>query len=337
MRKKIYIAYTGGTIGMQKSNSGYIPTPGFITEQMAYMTELQNESMPIYTIHEYATPIDSSNMTPQQWRLIADDITAHYSEYDGFIILHGTDTMAYTASALSFMLENLAKPVILTGSQLPLSEIRNDARATLITTLLLANQLDIPEVSLYFGNKLLRGNRARKLSTENFDTFDSLNFPPLAIAERNISTKKELWLRPSKRPLQVQNIREDLVACLRLFPGMSMTVLKQLLAAPLKGLIIETFGSGNAPDNNPIFIELLKTAIANGTIIVNCTQCPHGRVDMAQYATGRLLFDIGVISAYDMTPEATLTKLLYLFSKDLPIEIIKQQMQKNLQGELSLS
>jgi len=335
MRKKIYIIYTGGTIGMQKSARGYIPAPGFITEQMALMPELRNESMPLYTVHEYATPIDSSNMTPDEWHMIATDIANHYDEYDGFIVLHGTDTMAYTASALSFMLENLAKPVILTGSQLPLSEIRNDARETLITTLLLANQLNIPEVCLYFNHKLLRGNRARKLSTENFDTFQSLNFPPLAIAELNISARQELWLTANQKKFHVQPIKNNFIACLRLFPGMSMEVLKHLLESPITGLILETFGSGNAPDNNSIFTDLLKDAVKRNIIIVNCTQCPHGRVDMAQYATGQALHDAGVISAYDMTPETTLTKLLYLFSKELSIEAIKHAMQKSLRGEVS--
>lgn len=336
MRKKIYIAYTGGTIGMQKSVRGYIPTPGFITEQMALMPELKDESMPIYTIHEYTTPIDSSNMTPKEWHMIATDIANNYDAYDGFVILHGTDTMAYTASALSFILENLSKPVILTGSQLPLSEIRNDARATLITTLLLANQLNIPEVCLYFNHKLLRGNRARKLSTENFDTFNSLNFPPLATAERNIMIKPELWLTANQQPFHVQPIKENLIASIRLFPGMSMEVLKQILQTPLRGLMLETFGSGNAPDSNPIFVDLIGEAIKRGVAVINCTQCPHGRVDMAQYATGRALFDIGVISAFDMTPEATLTKLLYLFSKNLTTDEIKQQMQQNMRGEISL-
>lgn len=335
-QKHIYIAYTGGTIGMQRSRDGYIPTPGFIAEQMAQMPELQQAEMPRYTIHEFATPIDSSNMTPDHWNMIAQNIAENYGKYDGFIILHGTDTMAYTASALSFMLENMNKPVILTGSQLPLSEVRNDARATLITALLLASHCNIPEVCLYFDNQLLRGNRARKISTNDFAAFASPNCLPLATLGIDVAENKTLWLKAAKKPLQIQPIKSTNLACLKLFPGLSASMLENLLQPPLQALVLETYGSGNAPDKQPEFLRILKAAIDRGVMIINCTQCWHGGVNMQQYATGKALFDAGVISAADITPEAALTKLFYLFSKKLSVAKIKQQMQNSLRGEISL-
>ncbi|MCU1348290.1 MAG: ansA, partial [Acidobacteria bacterium] len=179
MKKRVYVAYTGGTIGMERTAGGYVPRPGYLQKQMAAMPELRHASMPKFTIHEYAPLLDSSNMTPREWVKIAHDIARHYDDYDGFVVLHGTDTMAYTSSALPFMLHGLRKPVIISGSQIPLCEVRNDARENLITSLLIAATYDIPEVCLYFGGKLLRGCRAVKVSADGFAAFDSPNHPPL--------------------------------------------------------------------------------------------------------------------------------------------------------------
>lgn len=333
--KHIYILYTGGTIGMQRSKRGYIPTPGFIATQMAQMPELKQAGMPRYTIHELDDPIDSSNMTPDNWNEIANHIAKNYEKYDGFIILHGTDTLAYTASALSFMLENLNKPVILTGSQLPLSEVRNDARATLITALLIASQYQIPEVCVYFDNQLLRGNRARKMSTHSFAAFGSPNCLPLARVGIDVVTNQTLWRKPTRKALALQTIKSADIACVRLFPGMSTALLENLLQAPLQALVLETYGSGNATDNQPEFLRVLKAARDRGMIIVNCTQCWHGSVSMEKYATGTALNKAGVISTMDMTPEATLAKLFYLFSKKLSPSKIMQEIHKDLRGELS--
>lgn len=332
--KHIYMLYTGGTIGMQRSHQGYVPTADFIGTQMAQMSELQQAQMPRYTIGEFATPIDSSNMQFKHWNQIAHTIADHYEEYDGFIVLHGTDTLAYSASALSFMLENLNKPVIFTGSQLPLSEIRNDARSALITSLLLAGQCNIPEVCLYFDNRLFRGNRARKISTHNFAAFDSPNYSPLATVGIEVIPHPTFWRQPTTQSLQVQTLQPANVATLRLFPGLSVSLLENLLQPPLQALVLETYGAGNAPNDQPEFIRVLKAAIDRGVIIVSCTQCWHGSVNMQQYATGKVLADIGVISAFEMTPEAVLTKLFYLFSKQLPLAEIKQQFQQNLRGEM---
>jgi L-asparaginase len=335
-RKKIYIAYTGGTIGMQPSKQGYIPAKGFIASQMAKMPELQHSDMPSYTIKEYQPLIDSSNMTPKEWMTIARDIEKVYEEYDGFIILHGTDTMAYTASALSFLLENLNKPVIVTGSQIPLAEIRNDARQTLITALLLASHYKIPEVCLYFGHRLFRGNRARKISAQSFTAFESPNFPALIEVGIHIKENKNLWLKPTQKKLKLHTLKETSIVCLRFFPGMSANLLEHLFTTPIQALILETFGSGNAPDNQPLLLAALKKATENGVIIVNCTQCVKGNVDMTQYATGNALQAAGVISAGDMTPEAVIGKLYFLLSQNISPAKIKLQLQKNLRGELSI-
>lgn len=334
-RKKIFIIYTGGTIGMQPSKHGYTPASGFLTQQIAKIPELHHSEMPLYTIKEYAQLIDSANITPQYWNKIANDIKEVYDEYDGFIVLHGTDTMAYTASALSFMLENLSKSVIITGSQLPLFEIRTDARDTLITALLIANNYAIAEVCLYFGHQLFRGNRARKMSVFSFTAFDSPNFSPLITAGTTFNINEALWLKPNRKKLKLQTIGNPVLVYLRLFPGMSYDILRQVLQTSVQAIVLETFGSGNAPDNNPELLKLLKEACARGTVIVNLTQCLHGSVDMKQYATGSALANAGLISAFDMTPEATLAKLYYLFSKEKSSAKIKQLLQRDLCGEMT--
>lgn len=337
IRRNIYIIYTGGTIGMKPSMHGYIPAHGFIEEQMSKMPELKQPGMPGYVIKEFYPAIDSANMTPTIWNKIALDIAENYQKYDGFLILHGTDTMAYTASALSFMLENLNKPVILTGSQLPLADIRNDARAHLITALLLASQYDIAEVCIYFDKQLLRGNRSRKIDTHNFSAFVSPNYPALIKTGIDIIPNHSYWQRPNKKKsLHLQSIDNIKLAHIRLFPGLDAEALEHILQKPISAVILETYGSGNAPNNQPDFLAVLKQAIDRNIVIINCTQCWHGGVNMSYYATGNALKQIGVINAYDMTPEAIIAKLYYLFSKKLSLKQIQKQMQKNLRGELRL-
>jgi L-asparaginase len=294
--------------------------------------------MPGFEIHEYEPLIDSSNMSPKLWLHIARDIAAHYEAFDGFVVLHGTDTMAYTASALPFMLQGLAKPVVITGGQIPLCEIRNDARENLITAMMIAAQCAIPEVCLFFGNYLLRGNRSVKINADGFDAFGSPNFPALGTAGVGIDIRWDLVLPPpSKRaPLAVKAFTESRVAALRLFPGISADIVQNILAPPIKGLVLETYGVGNAPDNDQTFLDVLKQATDRGVVIVNCTQCLQGRVHTNIYATGTSLKRIGVISGFDMTAEAALAKLFHLFSLNLSVEQVKTQMQLNLHGELTL-
>jgi L-asparaginase len=334
-RKSVYIAYTGGTIGMRRGDRGYGPAPGFLAEKMRHSRLLHDPGMPRYEIHEYEPLLDSSNMTPAHWTQIGQDLFEHYDEFDGFIVLHGTDTMAYSASALSFLFENLGKPIIFTGSQVPLAELRTDARENLVTSLLLAAGQAPPEVCLFVGQRLLRGNRATKVSAERFRAFASPNYPSLGDAGVHLQIHHERALPNPQGPLGFHPTGHAQVADIRLFPGMSAETLRRFLQGPLEGAVLHTFGSGNAPDE-PELLSVLKDATERGVVIVNCTQCLQGTVNMEGYATGKALLESGVISGFDMTPEAALTKLYSLLSRDLPAEEVKRLMQKNLRGELSL-
>ena len=339
MQKNIYVAYTGGTIGMRGSPEGYHPVPGFLADQMARIPELQHPQMPKYVVHEYNPLIDSSNTSPMLWLHIARDIATHYDAFDSFVVLHGTDTMAYTASALPFMLQGLAKPVIVTGAQIPLCEVRSDARENLITSLLIAAHYPIPEVCLYFGGRLLRGNRAVKVNADGFDAFDSPNFPPLGIAGVEIDIRWDLVSPPPAKPqpIAVKALSESRVAVLRLFPGISASVVRNILAPPIKGLVLQTYGLGNGPSDDADLLEEIYQATQRGVIVVNCTQCIKGSVHMGAYATGTAFAQAGVISGFDMTTEAALAKMFFLLSRNLSIAEVKEKMQLNLRGELSPS
>jgi L-asparaginase len=335
MKKKILIINTGGTISSIKTKHGYEPAPGYVASILKTIPALTHPEMPSYVIKEYEPLLDSSNMTLEHWNLIAKDIAENYENFDGFIIFHGTDTMAYTASALSFMLEHLNKPVILTGSQLPLSEARNDAIDNIITSLWLCAHQDMKEVCIYFNQRLLRGNRARKISTDQFNAFDSPNFPHLANIGTHIELHHDLLLAAPKEPFHYQRLSPHFLATFRLFPGFSTEFLDYLLAQPLlRGLILETYGAGNAPNNDPHFLSLLTKACERGVVIVNCSQCFSGPVNISRYATGSSLKAAGLISGYDMTPETVHCKLLYLLSKYSNIGDIKRRMVAPLCGEL---
>ncbi|MEQ3514270.1 asparaginase [Pseudoalteromonas sp. BZB3] len=333
-RKKIYIAYTGGTIGMKQSSRGYVPVAGYLTETVKNNAEFTREEMPLFDIHEYCPLIDSSDMSPHHWQLIADDIKAKYDQYDGFVVLHGTDTMAYTASALSFMFENLTKPVIVTGSQIPLSQLRSDGQVNLLNAMYLAANYPIAEVSLFFNNQLFRGNRATKAHADGFNAFASPNLSPLAQSGINIQLIEGKLSPYVEQALQVTSVKSQKIAILYLYPGISAEIVKSVITEDVKGLILLSFGVGNAPQQ-PEFLEILKNATDNGTVIVNLTQCIQGQVNMGGYATGNALLNCGVLSGYDMTLEACLTKLHYLFSQNLELETVRHLMQDNLRGELT--
>ncbi|MBU2969758.1 asparaginase [Pseudoalteromonas sp. C2R02] len=332
-RKRIYIAYTGGTIGMKKSARGYIPADGYLTETVKASAEFNRDEMPLFDIHEYQPLIDSSDMSPAHWQMIADDIKSKYQDYDGFVVLHGTDTMAYTAAALSFMFENLTKPVIVTGSQIPLSQLRSDGQVNLLNAMFLAANYPIAEVSLFFNNQLFRGNRATKVHADGFNAFGSPNLEPLALSGINIELVKGTLSPYIENELDVCSITPQNIGVLHLYPGISNDVIQSILNGKLKALVLLSFGVGNAPQE-PEFLKLLEDASNRGVVIVNLTQCLKGSVNMGGYATGNALLNVGVISGYDMTLEACLTKLHYLLSQNLETETIRHLMQDNLRGEL---
>jgi L-asparaginase len=335
-KKRIYVAYTGGTIGMKKSAQGYIPVDGHLTDSINALPEFHRDEMPSFTINEYQPLIDSSNMTPSDWQRIADDIKEHYDEYDGFVVLHGTDTMAYTSSALSFMFENLNKPIIVTGSQIPLSQLRSDGQVNVLNSLYIAANYPINEVGLFFNNKLYRGNRSIKAYADGFDAFDSPNMSPLLEAGINISVLagKVVKKIDAMASVIVRDIVPQPIGVVHLYPGISSDVIENVIRQPVKALIIRSYGVGNAPQD-PSLLACLTKAKKEEIVVINCSQCIKGTVNMSGYATGNALSEAGVISGHDMTLEATLTKLHYLLSQDLSYDEICKLMEISLRGELS--
>ena len=336
MKKRIYVAYTGGTIGMMQSTQGFVPAKGHLTESINALPEFHRSEMPDFTISEYQPLIDSSNMTPSDWQRIADDIKANYDDYDGFVVLHGTDTMAYTSSALSFMFENLSKPVIVTGSQIPFSQLRSDGQVNVLNSLYIAANYPISEVGLFFNNKLYRGNRCIKAYADGFNAFDSPNMPVLLEAGINIQLVAGKIAEPiaNIEPLQLSKITPQPVGVVHLYPGISSAVIENAIQQPVKALILRSYGVGNAPQDKAL-LSCLRKAKEQGIVVVNCSQCIKGTVNMSGYATGNALSEVGVISGHDMTLEATLTKLHYLLSKNLSYQEMCEKMQQSLRGELS--
>jgi L-asparaginase len=334
-RPRVLLVHTGGTLGMRRGDDGaYACEPGALAEALARLPELRDPALPEVRLLEEGPLLDSSDMRPRDWQRIADALVAHAGDVDGFVVVHGTDTMAYTASALSFMLEGLDRPVVLTGSQIPLAEVRSDARENLVTSLLLATTPDLAEVVLYLGGAVLRGNRATKVSAGGFDAFTSPNLPPLADVGVEVAWRHELLRPRGVPPLRTRRLRDVMVVALRLFPGITGAVLRQVLRDPVRGLVLETFGSGNAPGDDDL-LDALAEATARGVVVVNVTQCLRGTVHMDTYAAGVRLLEAGVLSGGDMTAEAALTKLYVLVSQDLPPSEIAAAMLADLAGERS--
>ena len=336
---RLLVLYTGGTVGMVHDENNHL-VPFNFSEILERVPELRHFNFHI-DIAQLSEPIDSSNISPSHWVLMAGQIEQQYHNYDGFVVLHGTDTMAYSASALSFMLQHLAKPVVFTGAQVPIGRFRTDARYNLITALEIAGaqingQPCIPEVCICFGNFVLRGNRAKKVESSHFDAFKSENYPALAEAGVDMDYYPNYISRArSSADLRVIKTLEERVVILKLFPGLSEQLVRSLLLqTDLKGVVLETYGSGNAP-TLPWFLEILKEAISEGVFIINVSQCDEGRVDQGRYETSAYLKEIGVIGGGDITAEAAITKLMVVLGQQLSPDQTRHLLAMSLCGEMS--
>ena len=341
-RSRILIIYTGGTIGMIEDAETGTLRPFDFDHLIDNVPKIRMLDYDIDHI-QFENPIDSSDMSIADWQTIAGYIGSNYDHYDGFVVLHGTDTMAYTASALSFMLENLHKPVIITGSQLPIGEVRTDGEEKLITALQIAAATDqvgnpmVQEVAILFENYLWRGNRSTKMSADNFNAFKSNNYPPLAQIGLGIQFNVEaLWRSPSRRPLDVKLGLDPAVMFIDLFPGLSPEVLNHMLNTPgVKGIVLRSYGAGNAP-SNAWFTDAIKNAVDRGLVILNITQCANGGIHERRYYTGDRLTRAGVVSGRDMTNEAAITKMMYLFGLGLGPAEVRSYLSCSLCGEVTV-
>ena len=336
------VLHTGGTLGMvARADGAFEPRPGALGRALARLPDLRDARLPAVRLEEFEPLLDSSDMRPGDWQRIAERTAAafagdqHHPPADGVVIVHGTDTMAYSASALAFLLADLPGPVVMTGSQLPLVALRSDGRENLITSLLLAATPGWAEVGVYVGGALLRGCRTTKVSTHGFDAFASPNCPPLAEVGVDIAWNKSLIRPASAAGLSVRRLADHAVIALRLFPGIGAETLRNVLRDPVRGVVLETYGSGNAPSRDAALLGVLREASERGVVMVSVSQCLRGGVRMGDYVTGRALLAVGVVGVGDMTAEAALAKLLVLLASGRGAASVAQAMTEDLVGELS--
>ncbi|MEG0518080.1 MAG: type I asparaginase [Bacteroidales bacterium] len=343
MKRSIFLIYTGGTIGMKQDPDTLALKPFNFDQILEEVPELKKFGYNIET-YSFDPLIDSSDVVPRFWVELTTIIKENYDKYDGFVILHGTDTMSYTASALSFMLENLEKPVVLTGSQLPIGMLRTDGKENLISSIEIAAARDkenrpmVPEVCIYFESQLYRGNRTTKYNAENFRAFRSANYPVLADVGIHIKYNTSLIRYPARwgEELKINNNLNTNVIILKIFPGLTKNAVDAIIDIPdLRAIVLETFGSGNAPTCE-WFVNCIKRAVNKGIIVLNISQCLAGSVDMDAYATGVTLKRAGVVSGFDSTTEAALAKLFFLLGQATDKEVIKLALIENMRGEITL-
>jgi len=341
---KICILYTGGTIGMLPTEKGYAPKRGYFGRALDAVPDLHKEGMPEWELVEFDPLLDSSNIALDQWNEIGRAVAERYDDFDGFVILHGTDTMAYTAAALSFMFVNLDKPVVLTGSQIPLCSLRSDATDNLITSMIIAGEGRVRQVCLYFGGKLIAGTRAVKLSADELVAFESPNYPCLARAGITIKYDTDAIARIGRRmrgagetdgAFRIVPFSQTAIGVIRIFPGIQLSLFAPVMTEGLGGIVLETFGTGNIPDYDNELLPMIRRAFDAGTVVTVCSQCLRGTVHLGAYETSSSLLDAGAVSGCDMTTEAAVAKLYYLFSVTTDRAKIREYMEKNLRGELT--
>ena len=333
--KKVLIIYTGGTIGMKDTDEGYAPVGGFLLDELKKIDDLNRTGMPMWDFVELSPLLDSSNISANEWNNMAKIIVDSYADYDGFVVLHGTDTMAYTSSALSFILHGLDKPVVLTGSQIPLCEVRSDARDNLISSIIIAGEGIVKEVCLCFGGKLLRGNRATKTSADRLVAFDSPNYPYLAEIGITVKYNPTAFEKHSGKALEYRPFSPVPIGVLKIFPGMQFGLFESIITEKLSGVVLETFGAGNIPNGGDDLLPIIKKAFKAGAVVTVCSQCVAGAVSLGTYETSSALKKAGAVSGKDMTTESAVAKLYHLFSMGYDTNKIKSLMEENLVGELT--
>ncbi len=316
---------------------GLEPRSGYVVHYLERMSELSRPDIPDFDLVALEPLLDSANMAPRDWIRVAQAVVERAARYDGFVVLHGTDTMVYTASALSYLLQRQSKPVVFTGSQLPLEDPRSDARMHIITAAIIAGTTGIPEVCLFFGDRLLRGNRSQKVSGDEFMAFESGNLPPLARVGVNIELNRHLMLKAGEGAMTMASLeREPSVVAVRLFPGMTAAMFRAICAEPTEGIVLETYGAGTFPVADRELLSAVREAVDRGVVIVNTSQCHSGSVLQGRYATSRPLGDVGVVSGHDMTPEAALTKLYCLLGAGFDADAARMRMEEDLAGEITV-